>query len=86
MPSACYLCDVCETSYTTEAEAAKCEKEHPEIESFKLSHIYFRKADSLYGTQLYSARKFPEKIILKRSDKFGDQATYKLERIGPRGV
>lgn len=81
-----YLCDICNTQYLTMAEAVDCEFLHPHKDSMTIHHISFASLNSKHGWDRSTRINVPDEIVIKFSDKFGDQARYSLQHYGPVGV
>lgn len=81
-----YVCEICNSQYSNEVGASRCEEEHRTKEEMSIVSAIYDKADSAYGADISFRRKVPKKVIIKFSEGHGDFATYVLEHYGYKGI
>ena len=68
------------------AEAERCEQSHRPKEDMQIRSVVYASKDGTWGGNTIAKQMYPQKVVVKFSDKHGDFATYTLEHIGYKGV
>ena len=79
-----WLCDICKTQHSTESDAGICECSHLGLDKFKITQVWYKKRDGLYGPARLNAAVVPESLRVEGPRNF--HATYKLDYEGFKGV
>ena len=86
MPKSVWQCSKCGSVYDEETKAQTCENEHRDPSTFKITGCGYAKSDHLYGPSITHTRIFPETLTVRFSDAPHDFGSYKLVRVGPKGM
>lgn len=87
MPTNYWICNKCQTRYSSEDPAKECEKVHLKMGQVKIQHLWFPKQpDSGYDASYDAARSMPDviRVRIKPHKHLNDEYSYNYRLVEKR--